>query len=428
MATYTPRTLQLISVVFLATLIAACGVNPVTGERELRLISEQEEIKLGEENYQPTLQSQGGYYYLDPALNEYVNDVGQALAAESDRPDLPYEFKVLNSNVPNAWALPGGKIAINRGLLLELENEAQMAAVLGHEIVHSAARHGAQRMQRGMLVNIGMAGLGVGVLLSDNQYAPLILGGAALGAHLTMARYSRSQELEADLYGTRYMHAAGYDPSEAITLQEIFLRMSEGRRTDFLSGLFQSHPPSEERVQENQKTARRLGPEGRIGEEKYQQMIAGIREAKPAYDTFDDARRARRDKDLDKAMTLVEQALEKVPNEAAFLSFRGDLLKEKGEKKRAMDDYNAAVNLYPDMFSYTLSRGLLHRELENWAEAEADFKNSIDSVPTSLAYLGLGDAVAAQGRRDEARQHYQTAAQADNWAGQEARKRLEEMG
>jgi predicted Zn-dependent protease len=94
---------------------------------------------------------QGGDYSLDPALTAYVAGVGQKLAAVSDRA-LPYEFVVLNSSVPNAWALPGGKIAVNRGLLMELQSEAELAAVLGHEIVHAAARHGALAMQRGILL------------------------------------------------------------------------------------------------------------------------------------------------------------------------------------------------------------------------------------------------------------------------------------
>ncbi|MDA8978789.1 M48 family metalloprotease, partial [bacterium] len=126
----------------MAVLFAAgCAVNPVTGEKELSLISERQEISLGENNYGPSRQSQGGDYYLDSELQAYITSVGRRLAAQSDRPDLPYEFVVLNNSVPNAWALPGGKIAINRGLLEYLDDESQLAAVLAHEIVHAAARH-----------------------------------------------------------------------------------------------------------------------------------------------------------------------------------------------------------------------------------------------------------------------------------------------
>ncbi|MEM9208664.1 MAG: M48 family metalloprotease, partial [Pseudomonadota bacterium] len=165
-----------LTVVVLITLVAglqACAVNPVTGKRELSLVTEANEIQLGQQNYLPMQQSQGGVYDVDPQLSAYVNDVGQRVAAVSDRP-LPYEFVVLNNSVPNAWALPGGKIAINRGLLTELETESELAAVLGHEVVHAAARHSAQQMTRATLLQLGM--LGVGIAASDSDYAGLIVG------------------------------------------------------------------------------------------------------------------------------------------------------------------------------------------------------------------------------------------------------------
>jgi predicted Zn-dependent protease len=124
-------------------LLTACTVNPVTGQSELELVSTAQQVRIGEQQYAPAQQMQGGQYKVDPELSAYVQQVGQRLAAQSPA-DLPYEFVVLNNSVPNAWALPGGKIAINRGLLVELRNEAELAAVLGHEIVHAAARHGAR--------------------------------------------------------------------------------------------------------------------------------------------------------------------------------------------------------------------------------------------------------------------------------------------
>lgn len=422
------RARQLIALLALALVLSACSTNPVTGERELRIISEQDEIEMGRENYVPTLQTQGGRYYRDEELGDYISEVSQSLADVSDRPDLPYEFTVINSSVPNAWAMPGGKIAINRGLLLEMDDEAQLAAVMGHEIVHSAARHGAQRMQRGMLVNIGVAGIGLGAVLSDNRYAPLIMGSAAIGSQIAMARYSRSHELEADYYGTRYMIKAGYDPEAAVELQQVFVRLSEGRQSDFISGLFQSHPPSEERVEANKKTAREYGQNGRLGRERYQEMIAGLKEDQDAYDQYDEARKERREERHDKALELVNRAIDKVDDEAAFYNLRGDILREQGDTDRAMADHDKAVDFYPDMFRYTLSRGLLHRQLENWSEAESDLKASLESVETSVGYLGLGDAVSAQGRRDEARDHYQKAARDQGEIGDMARQRLEQLG
>ncbi|MCG8429277.1 MAG: M48 family metalloprotease, partial [Chromatiales bacterium] len=200
--------------------LTGCATNPVTGKNELALVSESQELAIGNKQYAPSRQMQGGDYILDPELAEYVQQVGQRLAAVSDR-DLPYEFVVLNDSTPNAWALPGGKIAINRGLLVELNSEAELAAVLGHEIVHAAARHGAKGMERGMLLQGAIAVAGVAA--RDSDYSQLAVGAAAVGANLINQSYSRDAESESDYYGMQYMARAGYDPHAAVDLQETFV-------------------------------------------------------------------------------------------------------------------------------------------------------------------------------------------------------------
>ncbi|MBE0598642.1 MAG: M48 family metalloprotease, partial [Desulfuromonadales bacterium] len=141
-----------------AVLLASCAVNPVTGRQELALlqVSPAEEVALGEKAFPQALQQMGGELG-DPQLAAYVDKVGQRLARLSERPDLPWKFQVVNDGTPNAFALPGGFIGISRGLLQQLENEAQLASVLGHEIAHVTARHSVQGMQRGALLNVGLA-------------------------------------------------------------------------------------------------------------------------------------------------------------------------------------------------------------------------------------------------------------------------------
>jgi predicted Zn-dependent protease len=146
---------KLLAVVVLAASVTGCAVNPVTGKPDFMVVSEAQELAIGAQNYAPMQQAEGGVYDIDPELTAYVGEVGNKLAAVSDRP-LPYEFVVLNNSVPNAWALPGGKIAINRGLLTDLNSEAELAAVLGHDIVHAAAKHSAQQMSRGVLLQAGV--------------------------------------------------------------------------------------------------------------------------------------------------------------------------------------------------------------------------------------------------------------------------------
>jgi len=178
--------------------VVGCSTNSVTGESQLSLVPKAQQIQMGEQNYGPSQQQQGGEYKVDPNLSAYVTSVGDRLAAFSTNA-LPYEFVVLNNDVPNAWALPGGKIAINRGLLVLLDDEAQLAAVLGHEIIHAAAEHGATQMTNAQLIGAGLA-LGT-IALGDNQNAQLIGAGAAIGAQAYQAHYGRTQELQSDFYG-----------------------------------------------------------------------------------------------------------------------------------------------------------------------------------------------------------------------------------
>jgi predicted Zn-dependent protease len=214
---------------------------------------------------------------------------------------LPYEFTVLNNSVPNAWALPGGKIAINRGLLTEINSEAELAAVLGHEIVHAAARHTAQQMSRGML----MQGLVVAtsVATNDSSYGDMAVGGASVAAQLVTMKYGRGAELESDKYGMRYMSRAGYDPQGAVELQRTFVRLSEGRDADWLSGLFASHPPSNERVEANIETAAKLPAGGTLGVDSFRAAMQKTVDARPAYDAYDEGRKALSDKKPDEACT-----------------------------------------------------------------------------------------------------------------------------
>lgn len=419
------RYIAIAAIALTLTGLGGCSVNPVTGEKQLSLISENQELALGAEQYTPTQQTQGGRFYIDPELSIYVRDVGQKLARVSDRPDLPYEFVVLNNSVPNAWALPGGKIAINRGLLVELEDEAQLASVLGHEIVHAAARHSVQRMQQSMLISAGVAGLGFA--LSDNEWAGLIMGGAALGAQLALAQYSQGDELESDAYGIRYMKEAGYDPQAAVELQQLFLKLSEGRQSGWLDGLFATHPPSAKRVQENQELVQNIGSGGYRGRDVYQRRIAKLKELQPAYDAHDEAMKLASEGKFEAALDQVNKAIKLEPREAMFFALRGRIYRGMEQPEKAKADFDKAVSLYPEMFQYQLYSGLNELELNNLGKAKNHLEKANQVVPTSIAYLRLGDIARQQGQRKEAVAYYSTAAEAGGDVGAEAQRKLAEL-
>jgi len=414
--------------------LAACGTNPVTGRSELQFVSETQEIEIGQQNYAPTRQSEGGDFRQVPELTAYVSEVGQKLARVAEQQavsarKLPYEFVVLNSSVPNAWALPGGKIAVNRGLLTELKNEAELAAVLGHEITHAAARHGAKATERGTLLQAGLAAAQIGAAIggADESVSGLVLGGAGVGAQLVQTRYGREQELESDLYGMRYMKAAGYDPAGAVSLQETFVRLSEGRNPGWLQGLFASHPPSPERVARNKQTLAELGAGGDLGTDRYMAHVAPLLKLKPGYDKYDAAMAALQKKDTAAARSLAAEAVALVPNEGRFHQLLGDI--EVGEKKyqQAAPHYEKAMSLSPDYFGSYLGAGIAQYRLGNRDRARGLLEQSAKLLPTAPAALYLGNIARDRGDRATALQLYQAAASAGGTMAQQAAAEAAQM-
>ncbi|HSN52719.1 MAG TPA: M48 family metalloprotease [Woeseiaceae bacterium] len=415
---------RLLAVVILAAAVSGCAVNPVTGKADFMVVSEAQELAIGAENYAPMQQAEGGIYDIDHGLTAYVSEVGNKLAAVSDRP-LPYEFVVLNNSVPNAWALPGGKIAINRGLLTELNSEAELAAVLGHEIVHAAAKHSAQQMSRGVLLQSAV--LATAVVSGDSRYGQFAVGGAAVGAQLISSTYGRTAELESDKYGMTYMSRAGYDPSGAVTLQETFVRLSEGRESDWLSGLFASHPPSMERVEANRKMAASLPPGGILGVDRYNAAMQKTMAVKPAYDAYDEGRKALAQKNTAEALAMAEKAIELFPDEGHFYALRGDARLVDGKYDMAAKNYDSAIRRRDDYFYYYLRRGLAKKELGEFTGARTDLERSIGMLPTGPAHFVLGDIEAEQGNVQKAMEHYAVVAKSGGEMGQAATHKLQRL-
>lgn len=414
-----PRILGLLLSAGIAT--SACTVNPVTGEKEFSLVSGQQEVSIGEQNYEAYQQQQGGAYSVDPELTLYVKEIGQKLAKLSDRPGLPYDFVVLNDSTPNAWALPGGKIAINRGLMVLLDDEAQLAAVLGHEIVHAAARHAAQQMTQQQVLGIGVAVAGLAA--SQQENGELIGLGLMGGAALYQAHYGRSQELESDRYGMDYMSRAGYEPQAAVELQQTFVKLSEGRQADLFSNLFASHPPSQARVERNREMAKKL-PSGERNRERYQRAIAQLLKDKKAYELHQQAMQAAGKKDFAKAKQLLKQAISAQDQEALFYNSLGQI--ELGEK-----DYNSAETQFrkayarnPGYFMSSLGLGLALKAQKKNTEAIQMLSTSRKILPTQLASYHLGELSLAEGRRSDAVAYFDETAKGGGELGDAAKQKL----
>ncbi len=404
--------------------LAGCGVNPVTGKKEIQFVSEAQELQIGAKHYEPTRQSEGGDLTVDPELTTYVSSVGQKLAAVADR-QLPYEFVVLNNSVPNAWALPGGKIAVNRGLLTELKDESELAAVLGHEIVHAAARHGAKAQERGTIAQVGLAAAQIGAAVGgiDPNLAGLMIQGAGVGAQMIQMKYGRDQELESDLYGMKYMKLVGYDPWGAVTLQETFVRLSQAggaKQTSWMEGLFASHPPSEERVARNKQTAAELGRGGDVGAERFATATKQLRQMKPAYDKYDQAVAAAGKKDFATAKSLAAEAAKAVPREGRFHELLGELALAEKNPQAALPYYQKAIELNPNYFGSYLGAGIAQVQLGDKARAEEWLNRSAQLLPTAPAAYYLGNIARDKGDSSKALQYYQAAASSNSSYGKAA--------
>jgi predicted Zn-dependent protease len=226
-------------------LCSACQTAPITGRQQLILLSEAEETQTGLAAYQQVLKEER--VSRNPQYNELVTQVGQRIAAVANRPDYTWEFRVIDKNVANAFALPGGKVAVYTGLFPYTQTEAGLATVIGHEVAHALARHGAERMSQGLVAQIGLSALQVGLGNGD----PGIVQGVALAyGVLGELPFNRSQESEADHIGLILMAKAGYDPHEAVRLWERMEASQHGAGPpEFLS----THPSGATRIKQIQQ-------------------------------------------------------------------------------------------------------------------------------------------------------------------------------
>ena len=232
-------------------LLSACATNPATGQRQFNLMSEAQELQIGQESDVQIRKEMG--VYDDPELQRYVESVGLRMAQASQRPQLPWHFTVVDSPAVNAFALPGGYIYITRGILAYLNDEAQMAGVLGHEIGHVTARHAAQQYSKATAAQLG---LGLGSIFSP--YARAASGVAGGGLQLLFLKYGRDDELQADRLGTGYAAQNGWDPEGVQNMLRTLARIEEQADRKGTPNYLATHPASADRVQKIDETVAQL--------------------------------------------------------------------------------------------------------------------------------------------------------------------------
>jgi len=262
-----------VSAVLAALLATGCSVNPATGKQQLNIISESQEIQMGREADQQVTAEMG--LYDDPEAQAYVARIGKELAAHSERPNLPWSFKVVDDPAVNAFALPGGFVYVTRGLMTHLTNEAELVSVMGHEIGHVTARHSVNQMSKAQIANIGL--IAGAIFRPDIAQGPLgQLAGQGLG--LVFLKFSRDDERQADELGLRYMRGENYDPRQMAevfkTLERVGEEAGPGAK---VPNWMATHPAPAERYQTVQKAIEGVQTAGlKVNEEPYLQVVDGM--------------------------------------------------------------------------------------------------------------------------------------------------------
>lgn len=418
-----------------ATLLAlsGCATNPVTGKSQVVLMSEQQELELGKQYYPITTQlSEGETPHRD--VQSLVTRVGMRMARSSERPELPWEFNVVDSNEPNAYALPGGKLSITRGLISKMESEDQLASVLGHEIGHVTARHSVVSASRSQLLGLV---LGVGGAVLQTQGVPgagaIELAGQ-VGAALLTTKYSRDQERQADELGMKYMTAAGYNPRAFVETMRILSAAAKTEPSKFET-LFASHPmtseriaTAEQRIASGYAEAQNRAPQTA----EFRRALAPLREEAPAFALADEARELARARRTREAADRLDRAVAMVPNSPILNALWGDTLFDLGDYGRSEQASDRANSLNSQLFYGRLVNGAANWRLRDHREAIEQLRAAERLVPdTYLVAYFAGRTLEDLGDRRGAAEQYAKVAQATQGQGeygQYAVGRLREWG
>lgn len=352
-------------------LITGCATDPVTGRSQFATMSEQDEIGL--DHQQSPYQFSADYGMVqDVQLNAYINRVGKELAARSHRPGMPFSFRAVNAAYINAYAFPGGSIAATRGILVELNNEAELAGLLGHEIGHVCARHAAEQAGKGTLAQLLLAGASIATSAAGyGDAANLVQGLGGIGAGALLAHYSRDNEREADGLGMEYMTRAGYSPQGMVGLMEI-LQQNGRNRPGAIELMFSTHPMSDERMRDAKQAAngqyqQMLG--GPVNRERYMDHTVGLRRIKGTITALQQGSTALGKKNYQAAETAFRQALKITPDDYAALVMMAKLRLNMQEPERAVRYAEKASQVYPGEAQAHLVAGSANISLNRYDRA-----------------------------------------------------------
>ncbi|MEE8540844.1 MAG: M48 family metalloprotease [Desulfobacterales bacterium] len=415
-----------------AGLMAGCAADPVTGKKGLMLVSEDQEIQIDKKNSPHQFSADYGITQ-DTRLNNYIQRVGKDMAALTHRPHMPYTFQVVNANYINAYAFPGGSIAATRGILLSLGNEAELAALMGHELGHVNARHTAEQMTKGTITQTIVAGIAVYAGTQSATLGQVASQLGMVGAGALLASYSRNNEREADALGMEYMVKAGYGSPGFVGLMDVLKSLSK-HKPSTVELLFSTHPMSDERYQTAVSavaTQYQFAKKRKLHQQRYLDNTAALRRIAPAVIAMQRGERHLGQKKYPSAESQFRKALKVAPNDYAGLVLLSKSLVLQNKLSAAERYAKKAQRIYPQEAQAHHLSGYTQLKQKKFGAALNSFSSydrALPGNPTTLFFKGY--ALEGMQRRKEAAQHYYKYLQAVNQGPQakHAYKRLVQWG
>lgn len=413
-------------------ILQGCATDPVTGESVLVGMSRGQEINVDRQQSPHQFSADYGPVQAD-SVNRYLSGLGQRLASVSHRPGMPYSFRAVNANHVNAYAFPGGSIGVTRGILVEMENEAELAGLLGHEVGHVAARHAAEQAGKSMLAQAAVAG---GALYASTRNAGLgnlVAGLGSLGAGALLAHYSRNNERESDRLGMQYMARTGHNPAGMAGLMDVLRSKSRGAPSA-LDLMFSTHPPSEGRYQSARQraTGQYAGYRGApFYRERFMDETAPIHRLRPSIMAQQEGEHEMHRKAFAAAEGHFRAALKLAPDDYTANVLLGKSLLAQ-ERPRAADRYfERAVAIYPREAQAHHLGGLSDLYQGDFAAAYERFDACQRLLPgnPNTGFLKAYALEHMQQRRDAAQAYYRYLQQVNHGpAARYAHQRLQSWG
>lgn len=420
---YLPNIAIISSVIAIFSLASSCSYHQRNSHRLVKVVYEDNE-KNNERNYIYSQQAYGGVYLQDPALTDYVNTIGQKIVRQRNLSNADYTFVIVNSSIPNIWSFPKGKIALTRGLLMELKNEAELTAILSHEIAHVSNNHGKLNVQE-VELNAGPVRLDI---LSHKNSKDFLVGALGSGAGLVTLQYNIDSEVAADNAALMQISEMGYSPKSFSELNNRIYDYFACNDCNWTGGFLAKHPVSEERMRISKNQLSRQSLLGATEVNNFNKNLENLRQQNEAYEKLNLGYQSLLNYEYAKAIEIANQGLDLEPTESHFYLLKGKALLKLGYTLDALNALNRAIDINPRYFDHYLQRGLIKEQLDDYAQASNDLEKSLTLLPTAEAYYALGEIDYHQDHEQAAIQNFRKASISSSPGGKKAISKLKELG